>query len=260
MKNKKRTTLAFMLIISANFFSQTVHSTDNSWRFKLETNLMLPKAKGKTAVAQYPKLEIDQKASDIYSHISYGGMYTIEASNKNWAIVADFMYSSFDATAKQNPLVLKGRLDADQFIGDLSILRKITPWLDAGLGGTLVNVKAGFDTTIVNPYIGQLINLNKSVSKTWVEPMIILRTTNIEDSRFIYTIRGGVGGFGLGSKFAWQAEAFAGYKFSELFYASLGYKTVSFNYKKTSLDDAFLYDMRISGPMLKLGFNMDKLF
>lgn len=260
MNNIKSILLAILLTTSNSYFSQTTKKADNSWRFKLETNLMLPKAKGETSVSNYPNIEINQKASDIYSHISYGGMYTIEANNDNWAIAADLMYSAFDATAKQNALVLKGRLDVDQFIGDMSILRKITPWLDAGLGGTLINVKASFNAAIINPYVGQLVTLDKSVSKTWIEPMIIVRTNNLENSRVLYTVKGGVGGFGLGSKFAWQGEAFAGYKFSDLFYASLGYRILSFNYRKGMMEDAFLYDMRISGPMLKIGFNMDKLF
>ncbi|MGU3374689.1 hypothetical protein [Chryseobacterium sp. M5A1_1a] len=121
-------------------FSQTVKKNDRKWRFKLETNLMLPKAKGETGVSYYPAIEINQKASDIYQHISYGGMYTFEANNDAWVIAADFIYSPLDASAKENALMRKGKVNADQFFDDLSVLRKITPWLDAGVGGTLVHV------------------------------------------------------------------------------------------------------------------------
>lgn len=260
INHKKRFLSAMMLAMGVSIVAQTTEKPSNKWRFKLEANLMLPKAKGETGVSNYPTIEIDQKASDIYKHISYGGMYTFEASNDAWIIATDFTYSSFDASAKENLLVKKGKVNADQFFGELSVLRKVTPWLDAGVGGTLVNVKAGFDTSVVNPFTGQLMNLDRSVSRTWFDPMIIARTTSSEKSKFIYFAKVGIGGFGVGSQFSWQAEAFAGYRFSELFFTTLGYKGVSFNYKKGNNQDAFLYDMTISGPMLKLGFNLDKLF
>ncbi|MBD3906515.1 hypothetical protein NAL32_17705 [Chryseobacterium sp. Ch-15] len=267
--NNKKILIVVVMALSLNLFSQnnetnktkeTIEANKNSWHFKLEANLMLPKAHGKTGVANYPNLDIDQKASDIYHHISYGGMYTFEASNDKWVIATDFIYSSLDASAKETMLVRKGKVNADQFITDVSVLRKITPWLDAGVGGTTVHVKAGFDAAVVNPFIGQVITLDRSISRTWVEPMIIARTTSSSDRKFMYTVRGGVGGFGIGSKFSWQAEAYAGYRFSEFFYASLGYRALSFNYKNGNNENAFLYDMTISGPTLKLGFNMDKLF
>lgn len=260
INQQKRFLFIMMIAIGGSVFSQTTKKSNHEWRFILETNLLLPKAEGETGVSYYPAIGISQKASDIYNHISYGGMYTFEARNDTWVIAADFIYSSLDASAKENILVRKGKVNADQFFGNLSILRKITPWLDAGIGGTLVNVKAGFDASVINPLTGQLLNLDKSISRTWFDPMIIARTTSSEKSKFIYFAKAGIGGFGVASKLTWQAEALAGYRFSKIFFASLGYKAVSFNYKKGNNENAFLYDMTISGPILKLGFNMDQLF
>jgi hypothetical protein len=96
---------------------------------------------------------------------------------------------------------------------------------------------------------------SKSLTKTWVDPVIIARFRSNPAKKFIYQFRGDMGGFGVGSDFAWQIQAYAGYRFSKLFQLTGGYRVLSVDYNKGSSDNRFLYDMSTFGPVVRFGFN-----
>jgi hypothetical protein len=94
-------------------------------------------------------------------------------------------------------------------------------------------------------------DISDSDNKTWVDPIIVLRSNHVFKEKWLLNLRGDIGGFGIGSKFAWQAQAYGGYRFSELFQLTAGYRIISIDYNK----DNFVYDVNTYGPVLRLGFN-----
>jgi hypothetical protein len=102
---------------------------------------------------------------------------------------------------------------------------------------------------------GGTTNRNAEVSATWYDPMLIARIKNAPGKKFIYQFRGEIGGFGIGSDFAWQLQAYAGYRFSKLFQVTGGYRIISLDYEKGSGDSRFLYDVDTFGPSIRFGFN-----
>jgi hypothetical protein len=85
--------------------------------------------------------------------------------------------------------------------------------------------------------------------------MIITRFSSTGISIFYGQVRAVIGGFGIGSDLAWQAQAIAGYHFSKLFEMSIGYRVISLDYKHGSELDSFIYDVITYGAMVRLGFN-----
>lgn len=236
-----------------------LHAQNNSsddWRYSIEPNMMLPHMSGKAGVGHLPIVEVDQSSGDFFSHLKYGGMLTFEASNDKWVINTDLIYASLAADVKKEPLVFNGHLKARQFNGEVAVLRKISPWLEAGVGGVVTSVKSGFDLTVMNPKTGQLVGLNRTKSQTWFDPMLVVRTMNAPDSKFLYMARGEMGGFGVGSDFSWQLQAHVGYRFSKLFYGLVGYRYMDIKYEKGHGKDYFLYDLNTFGPMIKLGIDL----
>lgn len=245
-----------LLASSIQTFAQDSIKTDHSWSYKVEPNLMLPHMKGKASVSSLPNIHVSQSPSDFFNHLKFAGMLTFEASNKDWVITSDLIYASLAAHVKKDPLVLNGKLTAKQFSFEAGLLRKFTPWLEAGISVNLVNLKSGFDVNLINPKTGQPVHLDRSISKTWVDPMLVARTKNLPDKKFLYTLTGEIGGFGIGSKLAWQLEGLAGYQFSDLFYVMGGYQIISMDYEKGDNNANFVYDMDMFGPMVKVGFNL----
>ncbi len=85
----------------------------------------------------------------------------------------------------------------------------------------------------------------------WVDPFIGLRVRGHLSGNWIYSIQGDIGGFGVGSDFAWQAAASIGYRFS-LFgreaLALVGYRALGTDYESSRL----VWDTTMHGPAIGL--------
>jgi hypothetical protein len=224
------------------------------WSFLVEPYLLFPNMNGKTGVGGLPDVPVDANPGDIFSHLQMGAMLNLEANNDKWAILSDFIYMDLSQDAKVGTVIKGGEATAKQTAWEISGLRRVAPWLELGLGGIFNSVNAGVDIDVAKTG-GGTTNHQKSISSSWVEPMLIARIKNKPGEKFLYQFRGEVGGFGIGSDFAWQIQASAGYRFSELFQITGGYRAIGLNYETGSDQSRFLYDMDIFGPEIRFGFN-----
>jgi phospholipid N-methyltransferase len=119
----------------------------------------------------------------------------------------------------------------------------------------LNSIESGANINVAN-LGGGTNNLNKKITETWVDPMIVARIKSRPDKKFVYQLRGDIGGFGIGSELAWEVQAYAGYRFSKLFQLTGGYRVISLDYTKGSGDSRFLYDVNTFGPVIRFGFNL----
>jgi len=90
-------------------------------------------------------------------------------------------------------------------------------------------------------------------SHDWVDPFIGGRLMlGIADS-VDFTLRGDIGGFGVGSDFTWNTQALVGYRFTLLgakAEAWGGYRALSQDYTDGSGHKAFKWDVIMHGPVL----------
>ncbi len=49
-------------------------------------------------------------------------------------------------------------------------------------------------------------------SKTFYDPILLTRLTYSIEDKWLFQFRGDLGGFGIGSDFTWQLQAYAGYQ------------------------------------------------
>jgi hypothetical protein len=155
-------------------------------------------------------------------------------------------------------LITSGEVTLKQLGWEASGLFQPTPWLELGVGGILNSIDAGMDIQVKSDtsVIGGLsFNKTKSATKTWFDPMLITRIKSKSGEKFIYIFRGEVGGFGIGSNFVWNMQAYAGYQFSKLFQITGGYRIISMDYESGSGNNRFLYNVDTSGPVIRFGFN-----
>ena len=81
------------------------------------------------------------------------------------------------------------------------------PFLEAGAGFRLNSIKVGTDI-VANNGGGGTVTRSRELSETWVDPIIVDRIKSNQAKKFVYQLRGDIGGFGIGSDFAWQIQAF----------------------------------------------------
>jgi hypothetical protein len=230
-------------------------STVKKWNFLLEPYMMFPNMKGTTGVGTLPDASLDVDAGDIFSHLKFGAMVCFEAWNERWAFTTDLIYMKLGQDVKQSALINNGEVTVKQFAWELAALRKLLPWLEGGIGLRLNSLNVEADLVTNNIVGGGTTARNKSLTQTWVDPIIIARIKSAAGNRFIYQFRGDIGGFGIGADLAWQIQAYAGYRFSRLFQLTGGFRVLSVDYNNGTGEDRFLYDIDTFGPVIRFGFN-----
>jgi hypothetical protein len=92
-------------------------------------------------------------------------------------------------------------------------------------------------------------------SKTFYDPILISRLSTDIGGKWYFQLRGDLGGFGIGSDFSWQLQAYAGYRFTTLFQLSAGYRIIGIDYDEGAHAKRFIFDMNEFGPLIRMGFN-----
>lgn len=255
MKKLFLSTLILTLII-ANVRAQDSAVDKHKWSFLIEPYLMFPSMSGTTGIGPLPSVDVDADADQIFSHLKFGAMLFLEARKGDWAFNSDLLYMSLGQDAKTGTIINSGDVNAKQLGWEVAGLLQITPWLELGPALMLNSVK--MDVNIkVNNIGGGTTDRSNGLSQTWGDVLLVARIKNNEGKKFVYQFRGDVGGgFGASKNAVWQIQAYAGYRFSKLFQLTGGYRIISLDYENGTGMDHFLYDMNLSGPVIRFGFNL----
>lgn len=252
---KKITLICFLLgsfiITAQDSTDSTIETKNSSWNFLIEPYLMFPNMKGSTQIREELRsFDVDANTNDIFSHLKMGAMLYLEARNEDWAITSDFVYMKLGEDVTPNTIIESGELEVKETIWQLDGYRRFLPMLEAGVGMRLMSVSA--DANFLSNR-----NNEKSVSitETWVDPIIVVRSHNVIKEKILINFNGDIGGFGISSDLTWQVQLDAGYKFSDLFSLMLGYRYLGYDYETGSGQDYFAYNINTFGPEIRLGFS-----
>lgn len=248
--------MAALLSLSVkNVVAQNMNSEGDKWKVTLKPYFMFPNMNGTAGVADLPDVSVNANPGDIFSHLQIGMMLYSEVENEHYAITSDLLYMNLSEEVPRGKLVSGGELRAKQFMWELSGLRKISAWFDAGIGLRLNSLKSEIQVDLFGAQ-GTIIPRSASGSQAWVDPIIVARFKTPGHKKLSGILRTDIGGFGIGSDFTWQVQADAIYQFSPLFSLGLGYRALGVNYEKGSGQDRFLYNIDTFGPVIKLVFNL----
>lgn len=250
--------LLFVLFFPVSMIAQEsnlkrVEEQENKWNFLLDVYAMFPNINGTTAISTLPEVKVDANPGDVFDQLNMGAMLYFETSNDHWSFSSDLLYMNLKQGVRSGPIIQQGELQAKQLAWELASMRRVLPHLDAGIGLRVNSLDVGLDV-IQNTVQGTTI-IDKGAAETWVDPILIIRFKNDNSNNFLYQLRGDIGGFGIGSDFAWQFQAYAGYRFSKLFQITGGYRIIGMDYDKGKGEDRFMYNMDTFGPVLRFGFN-----
>jgi hypothetical protein len=161
-------------------------------------------------------------------------------------------------------------LKFEMFIAELAAAYEVARWGATSVpgSGTAVDVFAGArgwwqkaDASLAlsgTLNVGDLtLNADRTVTASgnvgWVDPLIGLRLRHQFAPGLNFMASGDVGGFGVGSKFSWQALAAVNYDFyvgkSVIWSGMAGYKALFVDYSKGSGLTHYEYDMTMHGPI-----------
>lgn len=134
---------------------------------------------------------------------------------------------------------------------NLTVVEFGAAWeVSAGQGWAL-DALGGGRWSRVNNSLRLANGLGGESTSDWVDPLLGLRLRGALAERWVYTLRADIGGFGAGSRFAWQAAANLGYRFPLLgreATASVGYRALHQDFRS----DRLIFDATMHGPLLGL--------
>jgi hypothetical protein len=226
------------------------------WNFLTDIYLMFPYMDGETGIGENLILPVDATPGDIFSKLQMGAMLYLEAKTERWAITSDLVYMNLNQEVTPGTLFHSGEVGAKEFIWEPAGFYKVFPFWEVGLGGRLTNLSMDIDARRFVIGVGNPTEpVTANGSKTWMDPVLITRLSADIKNKWLFQIRGDIGGFGIGSDLTWQLQAYAGYRFGKVFQLTAGYRYLSVDYDKGVDTERFVFNMASFGPVVRFGFN-----
>ena len=252
MNTKKISFLVILIVLlfQLHTLAQT-ETPEKKWHFLTDVYLMFPNMNGETGIGEL-LVPIDASAGDVFSHLKIGGMFYFEAQTSKWAFTSDIVFMNLNEDITPGKLIESGEVTGKQFIWEAAALYRIAPFWEVGVGGRLNNLEMGIEANR-KPSGTKEVSGNKTA--TWYDPVIITRLATDINNKWLFQLRGDVGGFGIGSDFTWQLGGYVGYRFTKVFQLTGGYRILSMDYNKDVKNTQFVFNVDEFGPVVRLGFN-----
>jgi hypothetical protein len=228
---------------------ESAKTMESPWGFRITPYAWLVSTSGSVGAGP---LSANAGVSDskILSDLQFGFMLDVEVDYERWSLENDIIYARLESsTDKTQPLFGELKSTAYQlfwtsYLGYRVIdTKQFTMDLQAGF--RLISL--GVDAELTP---GLQRGLSRSFSRTWVDPVIGLRTQTHLTHWLFLPIRGDIGGFGANSELTWQALAGIGAQVSRWFSIVVGYRALGYQYDQAD----FRYDVITHGPIVGLNF------
>jgi hypothetical protein len=223
--------------------------SESPWRFRITPYAWLPSTSGNIGVGPFTR-EANVSFSKFAPDLTLGAMLDIEVAYERWSFENDLVYAQVkSSTSETQPFFGKLTTTAYEvfwtsYLGYRVIDSK--PFTMDLVGGFRLT-SLGLDAELTP---GLLPGKSRDWSRTWVDPVIGLRTqTHLTHWLFI-PVRGDIGGFGANSELTWQALAGVGAQISRWFAVVVGYRALGYEYDQAN----FRYDVITHGPIIGLSF------
>lgn len=218
------------------------------WKHEIAPYMWGAAMDGSTTIGSLTS-DIDMSFGDIVDNLEFGFMGAYRASNGPHSITLDGLYMGLGGTGTGPAGFLKADVDVDQTALELSYGYEVMERLVL-LGGLRYNDLA-VDIKATGP-LGA--SQQASADADWVDPLIGAHYTMPFADAWSLTLRGDIGGFGIGADFAWQAAATLRWQFSDNIGALAAYRYMDIDYEDGSGTRYFKYDVASSGPALGVVF------
>ena len=231
-------TLLIPSVLCRNLYADEVN---DSFRFELTPYLWAASIKGAIATGGEESPPIDSDYN-FFSLDNFDGVAsaTFAARKNQWGFLFDFLYVAFeDIFLEATPLQTTPRLEGTiiEFAGVYTPSSIDNLEFIAGLRQQDITVSLA------------LLNQKQEQSVIWIDPFVGIIYTRPLNGSFHISLRGDLGGFGIESDMAVNAEAMFRYQIGNTFSIKFGYR-----YLKVKFDESnFLYDISLDGFQLGLG-------
>jgi len=238
-----------VLFLMLLFISSTALAAED-WNFKLSPYIWFAGLKGDMGSIPPNSVPVDVSASDAVKDTKTSFMIVVEAKRERHGIFADLLYTDVRSEDELIPdinltLYSKTKTAILTLVYQYAILEKetITADLFAGVRGWSVDSLLQFGGGL-----GQLAGKKIENDEMWIDPILGAKAQVPFVGKFYVAGGAGIGGFGIGSDFFYEASINIGYQWNDAIGTVIGYRIFGVDYESSG----YIYDVVQHGSQLGL--------
>ncbi|MDB4575557.1 hypothetical protein N9112_01215 [bacterium] len=230
-----------VLLLSGQCSHLYADEANDAFRFELTPYLWAASIKGTLAAegGESPPVDSDYNFFAL-DNLDGVASTTFTARKNQWGFLFDFLYVAYEDTfLEASPLQITPRLEGTiiEFTGAYAPTSIDNLELIAGLRQQDITISLA------------LVNRKPEQSASWIDAFAGIIYAHPLTGNFHISLRGDLGGFGIESDMAINAEAMFRYQMSDTFAIKFGYRYLKVKFK----EDVFLYDISLDGFLFGLG-------
>jgi hypothetical protein len=195
------------------------------------------------------QVPVDVGMSDFFDSLKFGAMAAYRIQNEEWSFTGDVTYMNLGSSESTQQGRASLGLDTEQWTAMATVGRRVAPNLEALLSLAYFDVSADLRVRLLQ----QVRTASRDAN--WVDPLLGLNYDIPVSSKWRFTLRGDVGGFGFGSDLTWHALTKFTYQQSDRFTWYLGYRAIAYDYEDGQGLNYQHYDLVQHGPGAGIAFS-----
>ena len=198
---------------------------------------------------------VDLNFGEILDNLDFGGMVSYEGKNDKWVVLGDliFMNLGADVDSVSGAVTVRNSADLEQSMLEADFGYRLTENMALFVGARYTDIdgEIGFATT--GP--GGGTSRSAGISENWVDPVVGLLGQWQLTEHWAWDLRADIGGFGVGSDFAWQAQAILRWKVRPNLDVNASYRYMEVDFDQDETTGLLVYDMINAGPGVGVTFH-----
>lgn len=218
-------------------------AAEREWEYTLTPYIWTVSLDGEIG-AQGRTTSVDADFSDLLTYVDKAFMLAFVAHSNRWSAGANYF-----------TVGLKDAFDVRRSVVDAQVDQTIVDAFGVYRPGKWRRLRVLFglryydmDTDIT--FSGPLINSRVTEAETWIDPVVGLMYRRPLSKKWAVDLEGDIGGFNIGSDFAWNFVFGFNYHFNKTVSAVMGGRVLDVDFNESG----FTYDATMYGLNLGLGF------
>lgn len=185
---------------------------------------------------------VDLSISDLFDSLDFGAMAAYRVENDTWSFSADVTYMDLGWSQSTEQGRAEASLSTDQLVIMGTVGRRLTPNLEALFSLSYFNVSGDLELRVLN----QVLSVGRSAE--WIDPLVGLEYRVPFGGKWTFSLRGDIGGFGVGSDLTLHGWAKLVRQNTDRFSWYFGYRYIAYDYETGSGANYQRYDLQQHGP------------
>jgi hypothetical protein len=192
---------------------------------------------------------VDISISDLFDALKFGGMAAYRIDNGEWSFTGDLTYVNLGWSETTQAGRASAGVDVEQLTLMGSVGRRITPYVEGLFSLAYFDLSSDLRVRLLEQ------RRSASRSASWIDPLIGVNIVVPFADKWSYTLRGDVGGFGVGSDFTWHMITTFRRQNTEKFGWYVGYRVIAYDYEDGKGQNYQRYDLTQQGPGIGVSFS-----